>query len=105
MHGLLTRKAPEGTPPLPSGIIAEVRTVQGRRVTPRVEIASINPILILRNDGEAALRTAPGVLNKTQLREAAKSHQLVLSGHARSKTAVKAVIIEAGQFRLSERAA
>ena len=71
---------------LPSGIIAEVRTAQKRQVTPRVEIASINPVLILRKDGEEALRTALGALTKTQLREVAKSHQLILSDRARSKT-------------------
>lgn len=94
---------------LPSGIIAEVRTAQKRQVTPRVEIASINPVLILRKDGEEALRTALGALTKTQLREVAKSHQLILSDRARSKNAAKPAIIEAvieaGQFCLSERAA
>jgi hypothetical protein len=94
---------------LPSGTIAEVKATQSRRVTPLVEIASINPVLILRKDGEAVLRTALGALTKQQLREIAKAHQLILSDQGRSKNAAKHAIIEAVteacRFRLSERAA
>jgi hypothetical protein len=94
---------------LPKGVVAELRKSAPATRRARPAAADVNPIKLLREDGEVSLRQTLDQLLKADLGKVARTNQLDLPSSARGKSATKTAIIdgivEAAAFRLRERAA
>lgn len=94
---------------LPEGIVAEISRKPRKLSQPLFELASVNPVIVLRDEGEIALRSLLDSLTKAQILGAAKNHHIMLSNKAyrrdATKTAIVDALVDAARFRLNERAA